>query len=444
MSHLFSFSIFLAACLPLAALSIASAQSPDKTTTTTAPRKEARFLQAGTLNLDDLIGEVLRANPSIEAMEQTWRAAAERPTQATSLADPMLAYATAPGTIGSEDFVFGQSIEFSQQLPWPGKLRLRGEIESEKADAAKLDADALRERLIERTRSAFFEFYHVRRAIEINTANFELTTDFQKIAESKYATGKATRQDALQAEVERFHLEHRAVVLERMRKAWQARLNTLLHRSPEKELPPPPGELRTPEEPSPVAGLMERAARNRPNLRAMAHRVRAAEAGGELARRERLPDFKVMGVYNSLWQGEEQRGMVGVGINLPLGRRKLRAREAEAVALARKEAAEFEAAVDAVQLEVVEAHDLVAESVHIFELYRDKFLPAAEENLIAARNAYEASEGDFLSLITARKSLMLVQLGADRALSDYHKRRAQLDAATGFGLLSPSSSTPTN
>jgi len=420
-----------AACLLHLSCAQITAQSPDAVSDSRDP-----FGAATQLNLDRLVTSVLERNPSIEAMEQTWRAAVERYPQAVAFDDPMLSYSAAPGTIDSSAFDYGQKIELSQKLPWPGKRRLRGEIEREKAAAANLDIATLELKLAEQTERAFFDYAYVHRAIEINDLNLDLLAEFQKIAESKYSTGEVTKQDALQAEVERNHLKHRAVSLERMRKAAQAQINTLLHRSPERPLPPPPGKLAAPAPKRPVATLLAQAVNRRPELKALAHRLRAAEAGHKLAHKERLPDFTVMGVYNSLWIGEERQGMIGVGINLPLNQKKRRAREAETLAQSQKLEAEFVAAVDRVKLEVIDAYDLLTESEHVVKLYREEFIPAAEANLEAARSAYETGEGDFLSLITAEKNLMLARLRHQRALADYHQRRAQLEAAIG-DLLPP-------
>lgn len=169
------------------------------------------------LSLRDLLDKVLERNPSLAAMQSAWRAAVSRYPQVTALDDPMFSYSLAPGTIGSNDADFSQKIDLSQRFPCPGKLRLRGEAALSEAEASRSDLVTVRDRLLQETKRAFFDYYYVHRAIEINEVNLSLLTELQRIAETKYAAGTVQKQDALQAEVERYHLEHRAIVLERLR-----------------------------------------------------------------------------------------------------------------------------------------------------------------------------------------------------------------------------------
>ena len=393
--------------------------------------ERALFVDTQTLELDSLVTAVLQRNPSIAAMEETWRAVRARFPQVTSLDDPMLSYSIAPGTLANDRIDGGHKIDLSQKFPWPGKLRLRGEIVEREAEAAGYDIEIVRQRLVLETVRAYYEFYYVFRAIDINQVNLDLLKEFQRIAETKYAAGTASKQDPLQAEVERYHLEHRAIVLQRMRKVAQARINTLLHRPPELDLPAPPKQADAPGARPELAVLRTRAVNARPELQALARRLEARRTARELARKEYYPDITVMGTYNSMWDSEEHRWMIGAAINLPLQLERRRGLEMEALAQSNRLAAELVAGVDKVALEVSEAYDMLVESEHVVRLYGEKFKPVAEENLKAAQSGYEASKTDFLTLLTAEKNLMLVQLAAEQALTEYHQRRADLERAVG-------------
>lgn len=414
-------------------LTNSAAVSPSASMSKPPPKSEPpsdAFLKRGTLDVDALVAEVHRRNPSLDAMRHLWRATAERPSQVRALDDPMLSYGLAPGTIGNSDLVYGQKLDLSQKLPWPGKRDLRERIARSDADAALDNVDDARRLIEQRTRQAFYHYYYVHRAIAINRTNVDLLSDLYRLAEDKYAAGKVSRQDALQAEVEKNHLEHRAVTLERERKVARARINALLSRKPELALPPPPWSIGSPGKRPDVVALRTRAVNARPELRALAHRIEGRRAGVELATKDYYPDFTVMGTYNSLWQADDQRVLLGAGINIPLGKDRaaaLRERRAELDA----ESARLAAAVDRVALEVTEAYEELVESEHVVELYRSKFLPSADDNLKAARADYEASKTDILTLLTAEKNQMLVQLALENALAEYHTRKANLDAAVG-------------
>lgn len=395
------------------------------------------FADHDALRLDALIDAALRRNPSITAMQQAWRAMRARVPQATSLDDPMLTYAVAPESLSDHAIDDGHEVELSQKLPWPGTLRLRGRVAEHESEAAGNDVQTLRRQLTVEAARGYYEYYYLHRAIQINRANLQLLGEFQRIAETKYAAGAVTKQDPLQAEVERYHLEHQLISLERMRRVSQARLNTLLHRAPEATLPPPPEQLDRPRALPDASTLRDRAVNARPELQSLAQRLEAKRAARELARKEYYPDVTVMGVYNSMWDVNEHRWMIGAGINVPLQLDRRRGAEAEALAEATRIAAELAAGVDRVTFEVAEAYEMLVESQHVVHLYEGKFLPVAEENLQAARAGYETGKGDFLALLTAERNLLLVQLAHEQAMSEYHRRWAELERAVGGRIDSP-------
>src|SRR5690606_12062120 len=113
-----------------------------------------------------------------------------------------------------------------------------------------------------------------------------------------------------------------------------------------------------------------------------------------------------------------------------------RGAEMEALAQSNRLAAELVAGVDDVSFEVARAYDMLVEGEHIVRLYDEKFRPVAKENLQAARSGYETGKNDFLTLLTAEKNLMLVELAAEQALSEYHQRWADLERAVG-GAIDP-------
>ena len=90
-------------------------------------------------------------------------------------------------------------------------------------------------------------------------------------------------------------------------------------------------------------------------------------------------------------------------------------------------------------MEVQIAYDELVESEHVVDLYISQLLPAARENLEAARSAYETGELDFLTLITAQRTLMDMQLTYYETTVAYQQRYADLERAAGQSLTTFSS-----
>ncbi len=386
------------------------------------------------LKIDELRQEVLQRSPTLAAMESAYRAASSRYPQVTALDDLKFSYSLAPATIGVDRLDFGQKFELSQTFPWPGKRRLRGEAAQSEAQAASEDVEATRLQLIEATERAFYDYYFVYRAIDINRVNQELLLEFKRITEARYGVGLVPKQDALQAEVEHQNLLHHGIVLERMRAVTAARLNTLLNVPPRSFLPPPPTNLTGVVPLSSGESLYAAALKYRPELHALALRVQARTTAIELAQREYYPNLTISGGYNSFWQEQNLRPVVGVGINFPLQLDRRKAALSEARARERQTKARLEEKRAQVLFEVSSAIEEVRESEHVVRLYASSIVPAAEENLAAAHSGYETSTNDFLTLITAEKTLMLAQLSYHQALAEYHKGLAHLKGAVGLPL----------
>jgi len=421
----------------LGALTLAtSVVSPSAVAGTAASAGSALFESTEALTQEEFVRAAIARNPALPAAQAAWRAQRARIEVASSLDDPQLSYGIAPRTLDRTGTDLGQRIELSQRLPWPGKLRARGERAAFRAEAARESIASVHQEVAAAARAAFAEWYYVHEALRINRHNQDLWEEFKQIAETQYATGRVPQQDALRAAVERTRLRHQALLLRRERQRQRAVMNVLLNRSPETELPAPVS-LGLPQRLPAAAELRKIAQAARPELKAIDATLHAAGSEVKLARLGYYPDFHVTAGYNSLWELEEKRWTVGVGINVPLGRAKRRAavdaEQAEALQLRW----ERDDALAEIAGEVQQAYDAAQEAEHVIALYREQLVPLAEQTLDAAVSDYQAGRGDFLDLVSAERSLIETQLAAVRALSDYHKHLATLAQRSGGAELLP-------
>lgn len=391
------------------------------------------FAGVATLERAVLVEEVLRRNPTIAAARFAWRAALARHPQETALPDPTFAYSLGPRTFGSSTVPQeAHRFEVGQAIPFPGKLSLRGAAALAEAEAAARDHDAVRLRLATMASLLYDEYWLLARAAEINAEHLRLVGELRAIATARYETGVAEQQDPLRAELEEITLEHEGVELATARRITSQQLALLLHEPGGVVLPPPPASLAPVEAPGDDdAAALDAALDECPELRAAAARVRARAAGEELAHREFLPDFRVMGSYDWSWNETDMRPMLGVEVEVPLqlARRRAAVEQARAeLQQARHEQASLE---DEVTTEWVSARARLAEARHLLELVRDRQLPAARDQLAAARSSYEAGRVDVSDVIEAERALRAAELAAERALADTSRRAAELAAARG-------------
>lgn len=379
----------------------------------------------GVLVLDSLIQEVESVNPSLEAAIEAWHAAAYRYPQMISLDDPMFAFMKGTN--------MGWMVEASQKIPWPGKLRLRGNLSAAAADAMQWEVEDRRLMLAEATALAFYDYYQAERQLGVNATNSRALREFRDIAQTRYETGQVSQQDVLQADVELADLEVRRAELQRERKIAAARINTLLHRQADHPLAPPPVEADVPDALPAAESVIERALQARPDLAEQMARIRQEEYSLGLAYKDYYPDLEFVFKHDHFMPVDMQT-QVGMGFNVPVYRQKRHAAVCEASARLRQRRAELESRVDRVRYEVQAAWERTTERRNVVRLYEQKILPAAEANVQSARINYTAGKVDFLRLIEAERQLFDQQDKYQETVADYHRRLAELQRAVGAPL----------
>jgi outer membrane protein, heavy metal efflux system len=380
------------------------------------------------LDFEQLKHEVQSRNPTLQVMIAAWRAAAQRYPQEISLDDPMFGYMVGPSGIGPEG---GYMVEASQKIPWFGKRQLRGEKADYEARAASRDVEEVRLMLAEAAANAYLDYYLARRELDLNAANLELLKEFRQIAQVRYEANQVTQQDILQTNIELADAEGRQVELTRQERVAVARINTLLHRGADSRLPQPVEKLATPDELPPVESLREAALYHRPDLSAEAARIKVEEANVALACKEFYPDFEVVAKYDAFMMPDDMRPQVGMNMSVPLWRDKRHAAWREAMAKLQQHRAAYAEKADRARYEVQSAYAMLVESRQLLRLYSEKILPATEDNIQSARTNYTAGKIDFLRLIEAQRQFYHEQERYYEALSNYHRRLAEMNRVVG-------------
>lgn len=416
--------------------------SPRSVPTATAnpPVADDLFAQSKELAVDALVASVLARNPTLAQMTATWRAVQARYPQVTSLDDPTFGTTLAPAGLGTTgDGSNGYRFEVWQRLPWHGKLSLRGDNVQAQARAAANDADDIRLQLIESAKIAFYDYYLVARAIEINEENLRLLRDFLDNAESRYKSAvvqerAAPQQDMLQAKVEIGRQQKRSLTLERLRLVAVARINTLLNRDPDVELPLPPKQIDLVDSLPDARQLRAAALARRPDLLALSNRIRAEEAALALAYKEYCPDFDVMAAYDAFWTEPGLRPQLAVRMNLPVRLARRNAAVLEAKAKIAERRAELDRQVNQVNYEINRAYAEVVENKRAGRLYEQTVVTTAELNVKSAQAAYRTGKIPFLTLIEAEREVIRLKDEYYEFVADYYRRLATLERVAGGSL----------
>ena len=143
-----------------------------------------------TLDLGQLVRTAASNNPEILAAKRRWEAAQAKPSQVSTLPNPTVSFSYRnaspfPGTsVGEIPMSFVEPM-VTQQIPFPGKLRLKGEIAQKEADSTGRLYEAVYLRLAGEVKRTYFELYGVRRSIETIEQHRELLDRVTAIARAQ-------------------------------------------------------------------------------------------------------------------------------------------------------------------------------------------------------------------------------------------------------------------
>ena len=397
-----------------------------------APIAQDPFEGAALLSREALIASVLARNPGLDAARAAWQAELAQGPQALALEDPMLEYSARPRSFGSNGIEAGNDFALSQSLPFPGKRALRGERALAGADAARSTVESERVKLAALASSLFDQYWLAERALETNARHASLLEEAHGAALSRYAAGTGSQRDVLAAETEQGMLSHRERELAAERRVVRERLNLLLHRSPELDLPSPPREL----EPGPTLefdeqALVKRALDTHPELHALAARIHTRELEVALARREFFPDFTLRAGYETTWQEDPLKPVIGIELNLPVQLARRRAALEEAQARLSREQSRTRQSEDRIRFEVVSAVERLREALHLLEISRLRRLPPARDRVASVRAAFATGQADFLEFVDAERALLAAEQEGLEVRASLWVRRAALAQALG-------------
>ena len=243
---------------------------------------------------------------------------------------------------------------------------------------------------------------------------------------------QAMQQDVLQAELELADLAGRRSELVRDEKVAIARINTLLLRAADYPLPPPPATIESLDNVPSTEVLQQLALQSRPEMYSIGAQIREEEANLALAYKEYFPDMEFVARYDAAAMlDKEMRPMLGMNINVPLWQRKRPAAVSEACARIHQRRADYDNRLAEIGYEVQSALERLTQGGEIVELFNERIIPAAEENLRAAQANYSTGNIDFLRLLDAERQYNNQQERYHQAVGEYQTRLADLERAIG-------------
>ena len=179
-------------------------------------------------------------NRKVQAARANVEAFRERIAQVTSLEDPMVSNTIWPfpsnGPQGSLIGYMPYETMVTQQFPWLGTLKLRGQAAEAEVQMAVAKLIAAELDVVANVKRGYYDLYLSQRTLQIIETNRSLAEDFIELAGTRYQTGSTSQQDVLRAEVALAELDRERITTQRSLGEAQAELAQQLHISLESEL----------------------------------------------------------------------------------------------------------------------------------------------------------------------------------------------------------------
>ena len=391
--------------------------------------------------LQDLLTEAEQNNPRIQAARQGWQAAKEVPSQVSTLPDPQ--FNVQQVNVGSprpfagytnSDFAY-VGLGVSQDFPYPGKLRLKGEIAKRDADVVQQQYEAVRRSILAGVKSAYFRLAYLSKTLGILESDGELLQQVEKAAGARYRSGMGNQQDILRAQLEQTKLL-REITMHHLEVAkLQAQIKQLLNRaqsSPDIE----PSEL--PETPLPYAfeELLSATKAQNPEISGAEKMVERQKLQVDLAHKDFYPDFSVQ----YMWQRTDPTQfrayyMLSFGVRVPIYRgRKQRPELAQAEAELNRSRSESEVQSQQVAFELRSEYEIEQKTTELLKIYREGLLPQARAGFQSGIAAYQSNRQDFQALLASFLDVLHLDEEYWKSIAERETALARLEQLTGLSL----------
>ena len=390
--------------------------------------------------LSALLDEATRNNPDILAARRGWQAATQIPSQVSTPPDPQVtvqhvSVGSPRPFAGFSNSDFGYiGFGISQELPYPGKLKLKGEAAQQDAAVSRQKLEAVRRSILQQVKEAYFQVAYVQQTLEVLDRNGKLLEQIERIADARYRVGEGSQQDVLKAQLERTKLLREVAHHHELMETQQAQLRKLLNRLPgspdisTEQLVETPLRYTSEE-------LLAKVRTENPEVTGQQEMVKRQSLQVEIARKDRYPDFSVQYMWQHTAEQFRDYYMLSFSARIPIyRRRKLNPEMNQAVEELNRSRREYESHVQTAYFDIRNQYIAAETASQMLKIYREGLIPQALATYRAGLASYQTGTLDFESLF----STFLDVLGFDgeywKTLMEHETALARIEQITGLPL----------
>jgi len=388
--------------------------------------------------LSELLTEASQNNSQIAASGYAWQAAKNVPRQVTTLPDPTFTYQGF--SVGSPKPFAGYTtsnfayvgIGASQELPFPGKLHLRGEVAKRDADVKGMELDATTASVADAVKADYLQIAYQQKTLGILVENQHVMDQLIQDAIAHYQVGQGLQEGVLQAQVERTKIVREITVHHQQMGQIEANLKGLLHR--DQSSPDIVAENMTESPLLPAsADLLQMVRGHNPQVQVDASSVNKEDAALASAKREGKPDFGLAYMYQQNDRKYPDYYMFTLNVRVPR-RRRVHAEVAEAAEMLAQSNEVLDADLQQRLAEVKQQYVTASSDSELLKEYSEGLIPQSDAAYRSTLNAYASNRDQFTHVLLYFENVLDLKLEYAQVLADHEAALVHLETLTGATL----------
>ena len=388
--------------------------------------------------LKTLLAEAEAQNSQIASADLGWKASTYVARQATSLPDPTFSVQTL--SVGSpvpfagfsnSDFAY---IGFgaSQDLPYPGKRKLKGDVADREAQTQKSNALVVRSSVAEQVKLLYLRLAYSDAALAILHQTDEVLQSTIKDALSRYSLGQGSQSGVIKAQLEHTKILREVTMHHGEVGQLQADLKQLLHRPQDSpDIVAEPLTLTSFQKNQ--SELQDILRKQNPSLLMDSAVVEKQNAQLAEIKSHSKPDFNVGYTFQLTGSDYRDYYMLTVGMRFPR-RGRAAAEASEAAETMNRNRRDLDSDTQMKFADLQKQYVAVTSTAELMDEYKNGLIPQSEAAFRSEQGAYQANKQEFAPVLSSLMDLLTMEHDYQEALFNHETALVRIETLTGEAL----------